>query len=133
MQRGDDLSGRFSVSMSPSLDFVLEENKAFAQIKNALAGNATVTFQVDVDLACEETFYVKEKGTGKVCVCGCPVRPLHLVAQAAPAPAPAPGVELPRSDARGRGFVADTCMREDRTVPGGLLEQRCLLWRLCGS
>ena len=66
MQRGDDLSRRFSVSMSPSLDFVLEENKAFAQIKNALAGNATVTFQVDVDLACDETFYVADKDTGEV-------------------------------------------------------------------
>lgn len=66
VQRGDDLSGRFSVSMSPSLDFVLEENKAFAQIKNALAGNATVTFQVDVDLACDETFYVADKDTGEV-------------------------------------------------------------------
>lgn len=32
--------------MSPSLEFVLQENNAFAQIKNALAGNATVTFQV---------------------------------------------------------------------------------------
>ena len=60
------MSRRFSVSMSPSLDFVLEENKAFAQIKNALAGNATVTFQVDVDLACDETFYVADKDTGEV-------------------------------------------------------------------
>eukprot|EP00752_Nemacystus_decipiens_P009320 g8328.t1 len=52
------MSGRYSVSMSPSLDFVLQKNKAFAQIKNALAGNATVTFQVDVDLACDETLYI---------------------------------------------------------------------------
>lgn len=60
------MSGRYSVTMSPSLHFVLEENKAFAQIKNALAGNATVTFQVDVDLACDETFYVTNKDTGEV-------------------------------------------------------------------
>lgn len=46
VQRGDDLSGRFTVTMSPSWEFVLQENNAFAQIKNALAGNATVTFQV---------------------------------------------------------------------------------------
>lgn len=47
--------------MSPSLDFVLEEKKAFAQIKNELAGNATATFQVDVmDLACGETFCVAD-------------------------------------------------------------------------
>eukprot|EP00903_Cladosiphon_okamuranus_P019966 g18348.t1 len=66
VQRGDDLSGRFTVSVSPSLDFVLEEKKAFAQIKNALAGNTTLTFQVDVDLACDETFYVTDKDTGEV-------------------------------------------------------------------
>ncbi|CAN0209222.1 unnamed protein product [Ectocarpus sp. 8 AP-2014] len=46
VQRGDDLSGRFTVTISPSLEFVLQENNAFAQIRNALAGNATVTFQV---------------------------------------------------------------------------------------
>ncbi|CAB1115277.1 unnamed protein product [Ectocarpus sp. CCAP 1310/34] len=66
VQRGDDLSGRFTVTMSPSLEFVLQENNAFAQIRNVLAGNATVTFQVDVDLACDETFYVKDKGTGEI-------------------------------------------------------------------
>ncbi|CAM9420068.1 unnamed protein product [Pylaiella littoralis] len=66
VRRGDDLSNRFSVSMSPSLDIVLEENKAFAQIKNTLAGNATITFQVDVDVDCDETFYVKDKESGEV-------------------------------------------------------------------
>ncbi|CAM9759306.1 unnamed protein product, partial [Ectocarpus fasciculatus] len=46
VQRGDDLSGRFTVTMSPSLEFVLQEKNTFAQLMNALAGNATVTFQV---------------------------------------------------------------------------------------
>lgn len=58
--------GRISLSMSPSFDVVMQEKKAFAQIKNALAGNATVTLQVDVDLACDETFYVADKDTGEV-------------------------------------------------------------------
>lgn len=71
MRRGDDLSNRFSVSLSPSLDIVLEENKAFAQIKNALAGNTTITFQVDVDVDCDETFYVKDKESGEVRVHEC--------------------------------------------------------------
>ncbi|CAM9620246.1 unnamed protein product [Hapterophycus canaliculatus] len=52
--------------MSPILDFVLLEKNYMAQIKNALAGNATVTFQVDVDLVCDETFYVKDKETGEI-------------------------------------------------------------------
>lgn len=66
VQRGDDLTGRFSVSMSPILDVFLEEKNYMSQIKNALAGSVTVTFQVDVDLVCDETFYVKDKETGEV-------------------------------------------------------------------
>lgn len=35
-------------------------------IKTAMDGNMSFVFQVDVDLACEETFYVTDAKTGEV-------------------------------------------------------------------
>lgn len=52
--------------MSPSWIVLVDMERVGAEIESAVEGNTSIVLQLDVDLACEETFYVTDGETGEV-------------------------------------------------------------------
>lgn len=65
-RRGEELPNLSSVSNSSSMTILMDADNLGETIKTAMDGNMSFVFQVDVDLACEETFYVTDAKTGEV-------------------------------------------------------------------
>lgn len=55
-----------AVSHSSSMTILMDGDNLGETIKTAMDGNMSFVFQVDVDLACDETFYVTDVKTGEV-------------------------------------------------------------------
>ncbi|CAM9659483.1 unnamed protein product [Laminaria digitata] len=65
-RRGEELPNLSSVSNSSSMTILMDADNLGETIKTAMDGNMSFVFQVDVDLACEETFYVTDAKTGEL-------------------------------------------------------------------
>lgn len=53
-------------AFSPSWVVLVDMGKVGAEIESAMEGNTAIVLQLDVDLACEETFYVTDGENGNV-------------------------------------------------------------------
>lgn len=45
---------------------MVDMDKVGAEVESAMSGHTSIVLQVDVDLACDETFYVTDGENGKV-------------------------------------------------------------------
>lgn len=52
--------------VTPSWVVIIDTDNMSTEFEKAVAGHMCVVLQVDVDLACEETFYVTDGESGKV-------------------------------------------------------------------